>query len=102
MGAAVPKTVLRGGSESGGRGRLGAGQEEERLAPPAHSVFPSRTGAVGRGSAWPGVALPPAAPLSSFHQTVGFGRARQSIGEWADRRPTALVMLSKYFKRKIS
>lgn len=64
VGTAVSKTELRGVSESRGRGRLGAGQEEERLAPPARSVFPSRTGAVGRGPAWPGVALPPAAPPS--------------------------------------
>lgn len=76
-----PWDGARGGLKSGGRGRRGAGQEGELLAPPAHQcVFPSRAGSAGRGSARPGVASVPAVLPSLFHRAVGFGRFRWWAG----------------------
>lgn len=74
MSAAVPKTEQRGGSESRGRGELGAGQEGERLAPPARSVFPSRAGAVGRGLARLG------SPLRRLRRPIYFTKRSVSVG----------------------
>lgn len=50
-----PRDGARGGSESGGRGRLGAGQEGELLAPPAYQCVCFQAGRIrgeGVGQAW--------------------------------------------------